>query len=593
MFVFACALMLVDANIIMLNQNGCPVSANYEKLLPHENCNQFYQCVNGRLVALECPIGLLYNEKISSCDWPKNVICKNTLQMGVETQYRKNNNPSEAPQICAAAGSDGVLIAHENCNQFYKCSNGLPVPLQCPLNLLYNSTLEYCDWPENVKCGDRIIPNDSDDEDHDNESGDNNENHDSEEQNSHTNCDTSEAPTICSKPDSNGVLIAHEICNQFYKCSGGEPVSLSCPFGLLYNSKREQCDWPDNVNCGARLILEIDSNEGSGNENDGTTNCDPSEAPAICAKKDSDGVLIANENCDQFYKCSEGHPVALNCPSGLLYDSKKEKCDWAQNVICGGRVIRVQEDKPGNYDPSQASDICANADSDRVLVAHEKCDYFYSCASGIPVALQCPNSLFFNPRKNICDWQNNVDCGLRIIPDENDISNEDNDVSKKYTNNIYVSVASDICAKEESNSILVAHEKCNHFYECMHGKPVAFKCPANLLYNTKEQLCDWPKNVECRNRILPDEKDDEDKEDKEQEDEHKQHEGYSDPSKAPYICAKENSDSILIAHEKCNQYYMCWFGYPHTFECPESLLYNPVFGYCDWKANVECNSRIV
>lgn len=63
-----------------------------------------------------------------------------------------NDDPSQAPAICAAQGSNSILVAHEDCSKFYKCYKGVPVPLDCPKPLLYNPEKEWCDWPGNVNC---------------------------------------------------------------------------------------------------------------------------------------------------------------------------------------------------------------------------------------------------------------------------------------------------------------------------------------------------------------------------------------------------------------------------------------------------------
>lgn len=39
-------------------------------------------------------------------------------------------------------------------------------------------------------------------------------------------------------------------CNQFFECSVGKSILFTCPDGLLFNSKLNVCDWPENVVCG-------------------------------------------------------------------------------------------------------------------------------------------------------------------------------------------------------------------------------------------------------------------------------------------------------------------------------------------------------
>lgn len=39
------------------------------------------------------------------------------------------------------------------------------------------------------------------------------------------------------------------------------------------------------------------------------------------------------------------------------------------------------------------------------------------------------------------------------------------------------------------------------YYECVHGIPVKFKCPNKLIWNGRDNTCDWPQNAdreECR-----------------------------------------------------------------------------------------------
>ncbi|CAG4935598.1 unnamed protein product [Colias eurytheme] len=395
--IVACAISSVLGKNIQLNENGCPADYKIEQLYPHSNCNMFYQCFHGELVEHKCAHDLYFSVEKQECDYQSNVDCGDRHipepedsgndggndnggndnggngndgngscncspgeapsicdgndndndgendnggndNGGNDNGGNDNNgngscncNPGEAPSICGEApsicakdGSDGVLVAHEKCNKFYKCFTGLPFVMKCPENTLYNPYKKYCDWPGNVKCGDRVIPD-----------GNDNDNNDGE------------APSICGKDRSDGVLVAHENCNQFYKCAHGVPVVQNCSGTLLYNPYKEYCDWPQNVECGDRVIPDCNDNGNNGgndnggndNNDNGSCNCNPAEAPSICAKKDSSGVLIAHEICNQFYTCDHGVPVTQKCPGILLYNPHKTYCDWPQNVKCGDRII--------------------------------------------------------------------------------------------------------------------------------------------------------------------------------------------------------------------------------------------------------------
>ncbi|KAJ8718588.1 hypothetical protein PYW08_002825 [Mythimna loreyi] len=665
-------------------------------LVAHQNCNQFYKCDHGKPVVLYCFGDLLYNPYTEQCDWPENVDCGDRVipdpdniastpgvtnpeattpgatnpgvtnpgattpgatnpgvtNPGVtnpgltnpdvtnpaDTTPGNNCDPNEAPAICAADDSEGVLVAHENCNQFYMCSGGKPVAIKCPLNLLFNPAKDQCDWPENVDCGDRVIP---DPDDSGSTPGVTNPDvTNPADTTPGNNCDPSEAPAICAADDSDGILVAHENCNQFYKCSEGKPVVLTCPPNLLFNPNKDQCDWPFNVDCGDRVIPDpdniastpgatnpgvtnpvvinpedsdsdtseirppgddippqppVDSNEdcsGNNDENGASCNCDPDQAPSICAGDNTNGILIAHENCNQFYQCVNNKPVPLRCPVNTLYNPVSQSCDWPFNVDCGDRIIPDPDDNvtdsiedaseeeeesigPCNCNPEEAPAICAATDSNGVQIAHENCNQFYICDHNRPVAFTCNGFLLYNPYTQRCEWPENVECGDRVIPepgsesDEND-SNEDNDSNP----NDDPSQAPTICAGDGSEGVLVAHENCDQYYICSGGVPVSRPCNDGLLYNPNNQRCDWPSNVVCGDRIVPDD-------------------CACNPRNAPALCAKPGSQGKLVAHENCFQFYICSNSVPVPQTCPASLLYNPDKEFCDWPQNVNCGSRLL
>ena len=60
-------------------------------------------------------------------------------------------------------------------------------------------------------------------------------------------------PFLC--PESNGFFPDPEQCDKYYECVGEIPEEKFCPDGLLFeasNPNNELCDYPFNVDCGAR-----------------------------------------------------------------------------------------------------------------------------------------------------------------------------------------------------------------------------------------------------------------------------------------------------------------------------------------------------
>lgn len=151
-----------------------------------------------------------------------------------------NNDPSQAPAICSALGSNDILVAHEDCTKFYICAWGKPEVKDCPKPLLYNPEKEWCDWPENVKCNREVNKEEK-------------EHHDTGSSEIHFNGDNTDAEQICADAaDTDYVVIPHEACNKLYACMLGKPVEYTCTYPLLYNIDTQVCDWPENVDCGNR-----------------------------------------------------------------------------------------------------------------------------------------------------------------------------------------------------------------------------------------------------------------------------------------------------------------------------------------------------
>ncbi|KAJ8718528.1 hypothetical protein PYW08_002765 [Mythimna loreyi] len=694
--------------------NGLCAAENTEGVVaPHEKCNQFYKCSGKEPVAFECPGNLLFNTKKAFCDWPNNVDCG----ARAESVGSYGSKEKKARIICSAKGSDGVMATHQRCDKFYKCRDGLPVGIKCPGMLLYNSKTQKCDWPTHVNCTNRTVPKNGhpphiyySKDDIDSESGNHNEDNNDEnnidrdktnieKENSEMNNFENErgyennvdnrlhgdnnieneianaennlengnvyankksrniaseygkinlflkdASRICASTvlfllyataislansddiDLDGFyengcpidasikkFMPHEDCRQYYKCHHGGQIARYCPNGLHFNAEKERCEWM--ASCQQKLIREYEKFE-SGKESDSASDNNnveeldsdnPGDAIKICESPDSTGVLVAHENCNEFYKCTYGRPVSLKCARNLLFNTMTEKCDWAHNVDCGERISPAkdkhftvyeamddvtmpyleEEIEHSNSDPNQANLICSNKNSDGVLIAHEYCNRFYKCVAGAPYTVKCPINLLFNPIKGHCDWPRKVDCDNRIISDEEQINEEQKIETKKkeipsVVQNRLSKRAVNICASKKSEGVAIAHELCSHFYKCSKKEPVAFSCPGNLLFNAKQNYCDWPKKVDCGDRTVignigeRDSSEDNDT---------------GDFRQAVTVCSAEGSDGVMLAHDRCNKFYECHDGHPVVVECAPKLLYNPETESCDWPTYVNCSDR--
>ena len=38
-------------------------------------------------------------------------------------------------------------------------------------------------------------------------------------------------------------------CSRYYVCASSDPIEMTCPDGLWFNTELSQCDYPENVKC--------------------------------------------------------------------------------------------------------------------------------------------------------------------------------------------------------------------------------------------------------------------------------------------------------------------------------------------------------
>jgi len=211
---------------------------------PHETeCNLYYQCDHGtRFPDQECPEGLLFNPDLLVCDWAQNVDCDND-----------DEATSEADPEC----EDGLYMVEGECGMFYQCENGVKYEDQaCPDGLMFNEELSYCDWPENVDCG-----NDDNEEDEQTPPGFHKCFRQCMKGDKYTSygcfkglqCAKScmSGDEVEPEPECSGrETKAHERnCQKYYQCVDGEFVEDKCSKGKRYDADKGKCRPKRKVDC--------------------------------------------------------------------------------------------------------------------------------------------------------------------------------------------------------------------------------------------------------------------------------------------------------------------------------------------------------
>lgn len=65
--------------------------------------------------------------------------------------------------------------------------------------------------------------------------------------------------------------------------------------------------------------------------------------------------------------------------------------------------------------------------------------------------------------------------------------------------NIFIITANEVTCAEEDGHISYHPDKadCTHYYMCEGERKHHMPCPAKLVFNPNENVCDWPENVEA------------------------------------------------------------------------------------------------
>jgi len=105
--------------------------------LPSWNPTKYIQCDNGVAVKQVCSSGLVWNQKLETCDWPAS---KARHARAVNKQWSLICHDCE-PNEYGTCFQPAVEPHH-----FYECTNGEAERKTCPSGLVWNQELETCDW---------------------------------------------------------------------------------------------------------------------------------------------------------------------------------------------------------------------------------------------------------------------------------------------------------------------------------------------------------------------------------------------------------------------------------------------------------------
>lgn len=127
--------------------DGCNTGEYY----PHEDCSQFYVCVNNKLVSQSCAPGLSWSTEKNMCDWKYKVRCIGRKKLA-EKYTLQHDLGFKRPQPYSSCSENAFAPYPGDCSQYMQCLWSKYEVFQCAPGLYWNKEMKICDWPRGSQC---------------------------------------------------------------------------------------------------------------------------------------------------------------------------------------------------------------------------------------------------------------------------------------------------------------------------------------------------------------------------------------------------------------------------------------------------------
>lgn len=356
--------------------------------------SQFLTCSGGIARVMNCPAGLIYDQKTEICDWKHRIVAcggieeasgessgesvENGSEIGNENGSGESSGESSGDELLQNVcdnKENGVYSSGVCSNLYFICTAYSPQFLTCSTPLYYDPSQERCAWKEQIEecrketkaATKRYDLNFlSFEEQYSGES-------------------SGELTTSCDgKAD--GIYPIDECSTDFLTCSGGISRIMDCPSALFFNPSALVCDWQRNI-AGCK------------------------ERPQQKPKCENDGYFSFERCSSSFTACTNQRAIVMFCPAGLKFSQTTQMCDYEYNVEeCAARhgeetgeasgnenVYRSQEDESGDI-------LTPCIHMQNGLYALDCTPRVLSCQNGRETIFECPPTLVFNEQSLICDF---------------------------------------------------------------------------------------------------------------------------------------------------------------------------------------------
>ncbi|XP_062713076.1 uncharacterized protein LOC109421758 isoform X2 [Aedes albopictus] len=518
-------------------------------------CNQFYVCANDVGFSQVCGFGLWFDEDQQACLPPGEAYC----DLGPPTTTTIAPHPWA---LCDDVPNYSYVPSPNYCYRFFQCIDGAPFPMICRGNLWFDSVSQTCMDPEEVTC--LVSPNPP---------------------------VVPPTPGICIGVADGRQVLNPRACNQFYVCVDGVGYSLVCPDNMWFDEFHQVCQTPSQTYC--PLAPQV-------------TTPSPYER---CAGEEDNRLLRNDFYCYRYYQCVDEVAYPMICRPGRWFDLERQVCDVTQNVVC--------ELRPGNPGPIISTPgICEGVADGRFERNWNYCNQYYLCVDGEGYGQICPDGLWFDEPRQICDLSENVYCPLgastpapttetRCYGREDLSRFENDDYCYRFfqckngvpypmicSGELWFAEDRQQCVPQTevecegadripdvpptegictgvANGRQVSHPLfCNQFYVCIEQVGFPQICPFGLWFDVDHQSCVAPDLVECPHGLRP------------------------TPSPIEGICYGAASGTKVPNPEDCTWFYICIQEQPYASPCAEGMAFDKVLLTCVPEADAECADTV-
>lgn len=165
---------------------------------------------------------------------------------------------------------------------------------------------------------------------------------------------------------------------------------------------------------------------------------------------------------------------------------------WILVVLCAVAFARAEDDQ-------LFSTACKGAKHGSFIRSGTSCSHYLYCTNGeIGYEGICTKGLVFNPIVQTCGDISKADCTAYYSVEEEVKQQEKEEVVKVEEEVKAAEVVDEQPCKNAKDLTFIEHlHTCDQYYFCDKGIAHEGKCPEGFVFNTDDEFCDYPENVEC------------------------------------------------------------------------------------------------